>query len=323
MIMENKIQKADEMILVHKKDRIKGTSLLDQVGNTPLIPLRRTREGLSDSVEIVVKAEWQNPSGSVKDRPAAFILRDAISRGELSNHVQLLDSTSGNMGISYAMLAASLGIKVHLAIPSNASHDRISILRAHGAMLTLTDPLEGSDGARVVAAEIASQNPDRYYFADQYNNPMNWKSHYLTTGPEILRQSRGHVTHFVAGLGTSGTMMGTGRFLKENIPGVTLAAVQPDGPLHGLEGLKHMASSPLPGIYNPDVVDLQMDISTEASYQISRRLASEEGLLVGLSAGAAIAAALELGKSLEQGQIIVLLPDSGIKYLDLDYWLDE
>jgi cysteine synthase B len=281
------------------------------------------REGLPDTVEIYVKAEWHNPSGSVKDRPAAAILKDAIAQGYLDNGKHLLDSTSGNMGISYATLAVTLGIKVHLAIPANASLERISILRALGAELTLTDPMEGSDGARLVAAEIAENYPDRYYFADQYNNPMNWKSHYQTTGPELVHQTGGHLTHFVAGLGTSGTMMGTGRFLVENIPGINLVAVQPDSPLHGLEGLKHMASSPLPGIYDPGFAHRQIDVSTEDAYQISRRLAREEGLLVGISAGSAVSAAIELGKEIEAGQIVVILPDSASKYLNLDYWTTE
>jgi cysteine synthase B len=281
------------------------------------------RDGLSNAVEILVKAEWHNPSGSVKDRPAAAIISDALSRDLFANDIRLLDSTSGNMGISYAMLAAPLGIKVHLAIPSNASRDRFSMLGAFGTELTLTDPLEGSDGARVVAAEMAERHPHRFFYADQYSNPMNWSSHYQTTGPEVLRQTGGHLTHFVAGLGTSGTLMGTGKFLKENIPDITLVAVQPEGPLHGLEGLKHMASSPQPEIYNPDVANLQINISTEEAYRVSRRLAREEGLLVGISAAAAISAALELGTEIEAGRIVVLLPDSASKYLDLAYWNSE
>jgi cysteine synthase B len=321
--MESGMHKTDDLILLTERNLVGGTSLLDQVGNTPLIPLQRIGDGLSDSVDIYVKTEWHNPGGSVKDRPASAILRHAIALGLLDGDMHLLDSTSGNMGISYAMLAASLGIKVHLAIPANASKDRLSILRALGAELTLTDPLEGSDGARVVAAEMASQNPDRYYFADQYNNPMNWKSHYWTTGPEILRQTDGNLTHFVAGLGTSGTMMGTGRFLKESLPDINLVAVQPESPLHGLEGLKHMASSPLPGIFDPEFPDVQVDVRTEDAYEISRQLAREEGLLVGVSASAAVSAALVLGREIERGTIVVILPDSASKYLDLDFWKSE
>jgi cysteine synthase B len=274
-------------------------------------------------VNVLVKAEWHNPSGSVKDRPAAEIVRHAIANGEFEDGKHLLDSTSGNMGISYAMFAASLGIKVHLAIPANASNSRMELLRALGAELTLTDPLEGSDGARVVAAEIASQYPDRYFFADQYNNPMNWRSHYRTTGPEILSQTKGSITHLVAGLGTSGTLMGTGRFLKESLSEVHLVAVQPEGPLHGLEGLKHMTSSPKPGIYDPDLPDFQINVNTEEAYVVSRELARSEGLLVGISAGAAVQAALEVGRQIENGTIVVILPDSASKYLELDYWKDE
>lgn len=197
------------------------------------------------------------------------------------------------------------------------------MLHAFGAELTMTDPLEGSDGSRVVAAELANRYPHRYYFADQYNNSLNWKSHYRTTGPEIMKQTDGQVTHLVAGLGTSGTMMGTGRYLKENIPDINLVAVQPSGPLHGLEGLKHMASSPHPGIYDSQIIDRQIEVSTESAYEVSRRLAREEGLLVGISAAAAVRAALDIGREIEQGLIVVILPDSANKYLDLDYWKNE
>lgn len=309
-----------ELTTLSTNNRMTLSSLINQVGNTPLIPLRHNGAELSDAVEIYVKAEWHNPGGSVKDRPAAAIIRHGIANGLIASNRQLLDSTSGNMGISYATLAASLGIGVHLAIPSNASEDRLSILRALGAELTLTDALEGSDGARIVAAEIAAQYPNRYYFADQYKNRENWYSHYMTTGPEILQQSAGRVTHFVAGLGTSGTLMGTGRYLKENLPEINLIAVQPDSPLHGLEGLKHMASSPIPEIYDPELPDLQLNVSTEEAYELARQLAREEGLLVGVSAGAAIRAALNVAEGLEQGVIVVLLPDSATKYFDLDFW---
>lgn len=299
------------------------TSMLDHVGNTPLLPLHRVVADIPASNEVYVKAEWHNPSGSVKDRPAAAILRYALSQGYLHRGIHLLDSTSGNMGISYATLAAPLGVKVHLAIPANASPARLSILRALGAELTLTDPLEGSDGARVVAADMAERHPERYYFADQYNHPMNWQSHYQTTGPEILNQTEGRITHFVAGLGTSGTMMGVGRFLKEHQPDVTLIAVQPEGPLHGLEGLKHMATSPTPGIFDPTLPDRQMEIATEDAYQMVKRLAREEGLLVGISAGAAMSAGLTLARQTKHASIVVILPDSASKYMDLDFWRSE
>jgi cysteine synthase B len=317
------MRSTDEMTIVRTIDRIKQSSLIDQVGNTPLIPLSNIRGELAKTVENYVKAEWHNPSGSVKDRPAAAIIQHALDGGLLDNRIQLLDSTSGNMGISYATLAASLGIKVHLAIPANASKDRLSILRALGAELTLTDPMEGSDGARIVAAEIANQSPERYFFADQYSNPMNWKSHYLTTGPEIMQQTEGRLTHFVAGLGTSGTMMGTGKYLKANTGDITLVAVQPDRPLHGLEGLKHMASSLNPEFYDPGLPDAHLQVSTEDAYRMAKQLAQEEGLLVGISAAAAVSAAFHLGAELEYGLIVVLLPDSASKYLDMDFWRDE
>ncbi|MCK5645592.1 MAG: cysteine synthase family protein [Anaerolineales bacterium] len=316
------MRNTDEMTIVRTIDRIKQSSLIDQVGNTPLIPLRDVRGELAKSVEIYVKAEWHNPGGSVKDRPAAAIIQNALDGGLLGDSIHLLDSTSGNMGISYATLAATFGIKVHLTIPANASKARLSTLRALGAELTLTDPLEGSDGARIVATEIANQSPERYFFADQYSNPMNWKSHYLTTGPEILQQTEGRLTHFIAGLGTSGTMMGTGKYLKANADDVTLMAVQPDGPLHGLEGLKHMASSPNPEFYDPGLPDAHLQMSTEDAYRMAKRLAKEEGLLVGISAAAAVSAAFQIGAELEYGLIVVVLPDSASKYLDLDFWRD-
>jgi cysteine synthase B len=248
------------------------------------------------------------------------MLRRAMADGWLNNDKVLLDSTSGNMGISFAMFAASLGLKLHLAIPSNASEQRFSILNIFGAEITKTDPLEGSDGARLVAKEMAAQEPDRFYFADQYKNPNNWKAHYASTGPEILTQSRGAVTHFVAGLGTSGTMMGTGLYMKEQKPGIRLIAVQPQSPLHGLEGLKDMQTSPHPEIYNPSLPDEVRFVSTEAAYTMVTRLAKEEGLLVGVSAGAAAHAAIEMAKELESGMIVAIFPDSGYKYLDLGFW---
>jgi cysteine synthase B len=302
------------------RDEIVEASLLREVGSTPLIKLTRITSDLPTSVSVYAKAEWYNPSGSVKDRPAANMLRRAMADGWLNNDKVLLDSTSGNMGISFAMFAASLGLKLHLAIPSNASEQRFSILNIFGAEITKTDPLEGSDGARLVAKEMAAQEPDRFYFADQYKNPNNWKAHYASTGPEILTQSRGAVTHFVAGLGTSGTMMGTGLYMKEQKPGIRLIAVQPQSPLHGLEGLKDMQTSPHPEIYNPSLPDEVRFVSTEAAYTMVTRLAKEEGLLVGVSAGAAAHAAIEMAKELESGMIVVIFPDSGYKYLDLGFW---
>jgi cysteine synthase B len=224
------------------------------------------------------------------------------------------------MGIAYATFGRALGIPVHLAIPSNASPRRLKILQALGAELTLTDPLEGSDGARIIAEQMLSNHPDRYFYANQYKNPENWKSHYFSTGPEVLSQTEGNVTHFVAGMGTSGTMMGTGRYLRENIPSIELVAVQPDGPLHGLEGLKHMETSPNPEIFDPELPDRTVGVSTEDAHSMVKQLALEEGLLVGTSAAAAVSGAVQVARQIEEGLIVVLMPDSAEKYLDLPYW---
>lgn len=297
--------------------------LLAQVGNTPLLPLTTLSAGLPASVRLLGKAEWLNPTGSVKDRPAAAILQAALESGELSQERPLLDSTSGNMGIAYATFGAALGLEVHLAVPENASQARVELLRALGAHLILTDPLEGSDGARIVAAEIARREPDRYYYADQYANPANWQAHYQSTGPELLADTEGELTHIVAGLGTSGTLVGTGRFLQERTPGVEVVAVQPDGPIHGMEGLKHYASSPTPEIYRPEIVDRTVFVSTERAYELTRQLAREEGMLVGVSAGAAVAAALHVAEGLSEGTIAVILPDTGNRYLGEPFWRED
>ena len=297
--------------------KIEHEDLLGAVGNTPLIRLRRLS---STPVEIYAKAEWHNPSGSVKDRPAAAILREAILSGDLGNGRVLLDSTSGNMGIAYATLAAALGVPVHLTLPANANDARKGILNALGAQLTLTDPLEGSDGARHVAAALAAENPDRYYYADQYANPTNWRAHFETTGPEILSDTDGRVTHFVAGLGTTGTVVGTGRYFNEAGPEVQIVAFQPESPLHGLEGLKNLPSSEVPEIFDPLLPDDILEIKTEDAYAMARRLAREEGLLVGPSGAAAAAAAVALAEQIESGVIVTLFADSGLKYLDLPFW---
>jgi cysteine synthase B len=294
--------------------------LLAEVGQTPLIPLLRVTEGLPAGVRILAKAEWFNPGGSVKARPARSIIEHALDRQELGQGRVLLDSTSGNMGIAYATLASSLGIPVHLAIPANAGGPRLRILDTLGAELTLTDPLEGSDGARRVAARMAADDPDRYYYADQYNNPSNWKAHFETTGPELVAQTHGGLTHVVAGLGTTGTLTGIGRYLRRHLPSAKLVAVQPDGPMHGIEGLKHLPSSLVPPIYDASLPDRQMAISTEAAYAMARELARQEGLLVGVSSGAAAAAAVELAHDIDEGTIVVIFPDSGLKYLDEPFW---
>ena len=300
---------------------IPSDGLTSHVGNTPLLPLRRLSRSLSRRVQVFAKAEWFNPGGSVKDRPALSIIQSALASGDLGDGVRLLDSTSGNMGISYATFGAALGIPVTLTIPESASEERLSILRSLGAKLILTDPLEGSDGAILVAQKMAEENPDLYWYANQYNNPANWQAHYLSTGPEIFKQTNGEITHFVAGLGTSGTLMGTGRYLQENLPDVQIISFEPDAPFHGLEGLKHMPSAIKPGIYDESLADKNLEVQTEAAYEMVKRLAREEGLFVGISSGAAVVAALQVARDLEEGIVVTVFPDAGYKYLsDASLW---
>jgi cysteine synthase B len=270
---------------------------------------------------VLAKAEWFNPGGSVKDRPALHILQTALAERRLEGGRRLLDSTSGNMGIAYATFGAALGVPVTLALPANASPERITILRALGAELVLTDPLEGSDGAIRVARQMAAEQPERYYYANQYDNPANWKAHYFTTGPEIIQQTGGRVTHFVAGLGTTGTLTGAGRYLLEYNPEIQVIAVQPDSPFHGLEGLKHLPTAIRPGIYDEGLQNHCIGIGTEAAYDMVRRLAREEGLFVGISSGAAARAALQVASRLEEGVVVTVFPDAGYKYLsDKTLW---
>jgi cysteine synthase B len=295
--------------------------LIACVGNTPLLPLRRLCPDLNPGVRLYAKAEWFNPGGSVKDRPALNIIQTALASGDLGNGRRLLDSTSGNMGISYATFGAALGIPITLTIPASASPERFAILRALGAELILTDPLEGSDGAILKARELAAESPDRYWYARQYDNPANWKAHYKSTGPEIHAQTEGEITHLVAGLGTSGTLIGTGKFLRERLPDVMIIAFQPDAPFHGLEGLKHMPSAIKPGIYDPDFANEIMEVRTEEAREMTLRLAREEGLFVGISSGAAAVAALRAAGRLEEGVIVTVFPDAGYKYLsDKSLW---
>jgi cysteine synthase B len=298
--------------------------LSTHVGNTPLLPLRRLTRDLSPRPQIFAKAEWFNPGGSVKDRPALNIIQTALANGDLGNGKRLLDSTSGNMGISYATFGAALGIPVTIVIPANASPERMSILKALGAELILSDPLEGSDGAILKARELAAKHPDTYWYADQYNNPANWEAHYKSTGPEIFQQTDGQITHFVAGLGTSGTLMGTSRYLREHLPHVKIISFQPDAPFHGLEGLKHMPTAIKPGIYDESLADEQVEVQTEAAHEMVRRLAREEGLFVGISSGAAAVAALRVASKLREGVVVTVFPDAGYKYLsDKALWEEK
>ena len=297
-------------------------SLEAQVGNTPLLHLRHiaAAANLSDTVSLYAKAEWFNPSGSVKDRPALNIIRTAEMQGLLRPGMTLLDSTSGNMGIAYAMLGASRGYRVKLVLPQNVSQERTTILQAYGAELIFSDPLEGTDGATLEARQLAAEAPDQYYFASQYNNPANWQAHYFTTANEIWRQSGGRVTHFIAGLGTSGTFVGTTRRLKELNPFIRCISMEPESPFNGLEGLKHMATAIKPGIYDPYLADDTAAVKTEAAYEMARELARLEGLFVGISAAAAVVAALEVAQRLEEGNIVTILPDNGFKYLSERFW---
>ena len=296
--------------------------MLDRIGNTPLLRLERLVRHLRPSVEVYVKAEWFNPGGSVKDRPVLRMLADAERDGRLCPGVTILDSTSGNAGIAYAMIGAVKGYPVELVMPASASEERKRIIAAYGARIVLSDPLEGSDGAILLARAIHARSPERYFKPDQYNNPSNWRAHYDTTAAEILEQTAGRVTHFVAGLGTTGTVVGAGRRLHEANPRIRVVAVEPDAPLHGLEGLKHIASSIVPGIYDPSVHDEKISVATEAGYAMARRLAREEGMLVGESAGAAVEAALRVAAGLRQGVVVVIAPDAGDRYFSTALWRD-
>jgi cysteine synthase B len=300
-----------------------SSSLLTLIGNTPLVRIDSVE---FPGVEIYAKAEFFNPGGSVKDRPALNMILEGERTGALVPGKVLLDSTSGNTGIAYAMICAERGYSVKLCLPENASPERKQILRAYGAELVLTDPGSGSDGAIRVCRAIYDQDPDRYFYPDQYNNPANWRAHYETTGPEIIEQTAGRVTHFVAALGTSGTFMGTTRRLREEVPDVRCISVQPASPLHGLEGTKHMPTAIQPGIYDPQAADDNIWIETEDAYAMARQLARAQGLLVGISAAANVVAAqrvaLSLHNSHKPGVVVTILCDGGIKYLSEQFWND-
>lgn len=292
------------------------TTVFDLIGNTPLVEIRRLNPHRERGVRILAKLESRNPGGSVKDRPARHIVLDAEARGLLTPERPLLDATSGNTGIAYAMLCAARGYACHLVMPANASKERIRILRAYGAHLHLTDPLEGQDGAIDTVREMAAREPDKWFYADQYSNPANPRAHYETTGPEVWRGTQGAVTHFVAGLGTTGTLMGASRYLREKRPSVTIAALEPAGPFHGIEGLKHLATSHVPAIFSEKEAGLRLSVQTERAQALTRALAREEGLLVGGSSGAALAGALELAATAPEGAcIVVVFPDGGERYL--------
>jgi len=296
-----------------------GQDILDRVGNTPLIAPKRVVPDNPD-IHVLIKAEWFNPGGSVKDRAALQIVLDAERRGDLVGGKTLIDSSSGNTGIAYAMVGAARGFPVELVMPASVSEERKLIAAGYGAKITYSDPYDGSDGAIREVRRIVAEHGERYYYADQYSNPSNWLAHYQTTGPEVWRQTMGQVTHFVAGLGTSGTIMGTGRYLRERNPRVQIIGVQPDDALHGIEGLKHMESAIVPAIYDERLLDQKLLVNTEEAFAMTRRIAREEGIFAGQSSGAAMLGALRLAETLDAGVIVVVFPDGGDKYLTTSLW---
>jgi len=300
-------------------DRTAGVSILDLIGRTPLVRLRKF-ERETPSVELYAKCEWQNPGGSVKDRAAARMIAEGEASGALTPGLTILDATSGNTGIAYAMIGAARGYNVKLCVPENASPERKLILRAFGAELVLTDPLEGTDGAIREARRMHASDPDRYFYPDQYNNDANWRAHYDTTAVEIIEQTSGSVTHFVAGLGTSGTFIGTGRRLRKFSPGIKLISFQPATAFHGLEGLKHMDSAIVPGIYDPTLADEDLRVESEEAFEMVRRLAREEGVMAGVSSGAALVATLRVARKLDRGVVVTVFPDGAEKYLTEKFW---
>jgi cysteine synthase B len=299
-----------------------GGDVTAAIGNTPLVRLARVGAA-PPGVEIYGKAEWLNPGGSVKDRPALAMVLDGERSGRLTPDRAILDATSGNTGIAYAMIGAARGYRVTLCVPANASEERKRILRAYGAEVVATDPAEGTDGAIRRARELYAASPDRYFYPDQYNNPANWLAHYHTTGPEIWAQTQGRVTHFVAALGTTGTFVGVGRRLRELNPAIRLVSVEPDGPFHGLEGMKHLETAIVPGIYDASLADERIGASTEEAYAMARRLAREEGMFVGISAAAAVSASLAVARQAPGAVVVTILCDGGTRYLGDRFWFEE
>ena len=298
-----------------------ASSVIDLIGHTPMVRLAGFEAGLRN-VQLYAKAEWKNPGGSVKDRPALRMIEEGERSGALTRDKIILDATSGNTGIAYAMIGAACGYRVKLCVPTNVTPERKRILKAFGAEIVFTDPMQGSDGAILKARELYAAEPHLYFYVDQYNNAGNWRSHYDTTGPEIIEQTGGRITHFVAGLGTSGTFIGVGRRFREFNPSIRLISVQPDSPLHGLEGLKHMETAIVPGIYEPSLADEDIGVATEDAFELTRQLA-RTGLFVGISSGANLAAALNVGRRSPDAVIVVVFPDGGEKYLSERFWDEE
>ena len=296
--------------------------MLELIGRTPLIRLKQF-EHETPGVELYAKAEWHNPGGSVKDRAAARMILEGEQTGKLRPGLTITDATSGNTGIAYSMIGAAKGYKVKLFLPENASPERKLILRAFGAELVLTSPLEGTDGAIRAVRQLVAEHPDEYFYPDQYSNDANWRAHFDTTGPEIIEQTGGRVTHFLAGLGTSGTFMGTSRALRQFNPSIKVMSFQPDSPFHGLEGLKHMETAMVPAIYDASLADADLRVSTEDAHRCVRRLAREAGLMVGISAGGALAATLQFARNLDHGVLVTVFPDGAEKYLTENFWTAE
>jgi len=309
------------LVPAQQTELLKVESVLELIGNTPLLEINRITEGIPAGVKIYAKLEGFNPGGSVKDRPALRMVQEGLQSKKLRPGKTILDSTSGNTGIALALIGSVLGYPVELVMPGNVSAERKHIIHAYGAKVTYSDPLEGSDGAIRMCRKILEADPEKYFKPDQYFNPMNPQAHYENTGPEIYRQTNQTVTHFVAGIGTGGTVMGTGRYLKEVNPKIQVIAVEPDDALHGLEGLKHMASSIVPGIYHEEKLDGKIPVSTEDAYSMVYRLSQEEGVLVGQSSGAAMFAALKVARKLRKGTIVTIFPDFGDKYLTTNLWV--
>ncbi len=291
------------------------------IGDTPLIRLCRVTKDLPENIEVYAKAEHLNPGGSVKDRAALAMITAGENSGKLTKDKTILDATSGNTGIAYAMIGAARGYKVTLTLPKNASPERKRILKLYGAEIIETDAMNGTDGAQIAAKKLAAEQPDKYFYPDQYNNGANWKAHYETSATEIWQQTNGRITHFVAGLGTTGTFVGTTKRLKELNPNLQAISMQPDSPLHGLEGMKHLATAIVPGIYDANLADDNVEVATEDAQEMTRRLAREEGLFVGISSGANVFAAIRLAKELKESAVVVtVLCDGGGKYLSEDFW---
>jgi Cysteine synthase len=295
----------------------------EMVGRTPLVRLKNVTRDLPPGVSVYGKAEFFNPGGSVKDRPALSMIRDGERRGLLSPGKVIIDASSGNTGIAYAWIGAALGYRVRICLPENASPERKRMLKAYGADVILTNPLESTDGAQRKVKEIVAADPDAYFYPDQYNNDANWRAHYHTTAVEIWEQTEGRVSHFVAGLGTTGTFVGTTRRLKEFNPAVECVAFQPDAPYHGLEGMKHLDTAIVPGIWDATLPDRSMEATTEEAYQMVKRLAREEGLFVGVSAGAAVATAIKVARTLTEGVVVTVLCDGADKYLSERFWDED